>query len=156
MEVEIVELAEQLIAYSEHHGNPLKITDTALKFLKWRAETGLSPVSDCNSYGIFHNDPSEVAEENFRFDVCSTVSKPIPENDFDVKNGTISAGRYAVTRHNGSYETLPETFKKLKGDWLPKSGESKTDDPCYFHYVNSLNDVEHEDELITDIYMPLE
>ena len=155
MEVEIVELEEQQIAYIEHHGDPLKLVDTLVKFVNWRIETGFSPVDECNTYGVLHTNPEETGGEDFRFDVCGTVNKPIPENYFDVKNGTIPAGRFAVTRHTGSYENVAKTLKELMTDWLPRSGESKSDEPCYFHYVNSTYDVDHEDDLITDIYMPL-
>ena len=156
MEVEIVEMEEQLIAFIEHRGDPLRLIETAIKFNEWRKETGFSPEKDCNTYGVFHTHPAEVKAEDFRFDVCGTVSKPVPENYFDVQNGTIPAGRYAVARHLGHYAGIPDAFKAVLTDWLPRNREKKTEDPCYFHYVNSPLEVTHEDELITDIYVPLE
>lgn len=38
--------------------------------------------------------------------------------------------------------------------WLPQSGESSGDFPIFFHYVNVGPDV-REEEMITDVYLPL-
>ncbi len=155
MDVDVLELEEQKIAYVEHHGDPMLVAETATKFDIWRLETGFSPMQDCNTYGILHTDPEEVGDEGFRFDVCGTVKEEVPENYYDVKNGLIPAGRYAVIRHSGSYEGLAKVYKSLILDWLPASGEKKNDEPSYLHYINFPNNVPHEDELITDIYLPL-
>lgn len=42
----------------------------------------------------------------------------------------------------------------LYREWLPRSGEQLRDYPVFFHYVNVGPDVK-EQEMITDVYLPL-
>ncbi|MBM7072746.1 GyrI-like domain-containing protein [Shewanella sp. 202IG2-18] len=155
MEVEIVNLEEESIAFIPHEGEPADVGDTAIKFDLWRFETGYSPIKESNSYGIFVTDPDEVGDKGFRFDIGGSVSHAVPENYYDVRNGVIAGGRYAKARHTGSYETLSKTFREFIDDWLPASGESRTEEPCFFHYVVLPGAVQHVDDIVTDIYVPL-
>ena len=38
---------------------------------------------------------------------------------------TIAAGRWAVFRHVGPYETLSKTWRAIFGEWLPGSGRNE-------------------------------
>jgi len=42
----------------------------------------------------------------------------------------------------------------LCGEWLARSGEAPGDFPPFFHYVNVGPNV-REEEMITDVYLPL-
>ena len=70
--------------------------------------------------------------------------------------GTIQyeAGRYATTLHIGSYKGLGDTWARLMGEWLPKSGERLAQGVSYEIYRNAPGDVP-EAELRTELYMPL-
>jgi DNA gyrase inhibitor GyrI len=74
--------------------------------------------------------------DDFRFDICGSVSEPIAENAFGVVNGTIPGGRCAVARHHGSLDTLAQSVWSLYRDWLPTSGETLRDFPLFFRYLN--------------------
>jgi AraC family transcriptional regulator len=67
---------------------------------------------------------------------------------------TIPGGRFAVTTHPGSYETLGETYTRFCGEWLPQSGLELLAAPALEFYRNSPQETPPE-ELLTDIYMPL-
>jgi AraC family transcriptional regulator len=86
-------------------------------------------------------------------DLCISVDAPVPPNPEGVLNKVIAGGRYAVARHLGSREFVAAAAALVE-QWLPASGESRRDDPIFFHYVNVGRDV-REHEMITDVYLPL-
>ncbi|WP_224981652.1 AraC family transcriptional regulator [Geomonas agri] len=154
MDVKIVEFPETRIAVLAHRGAPEKLDDSALRFIEWRKQSGLSPVKQSLTFGIVYDDPSNVEPEQFRFDICGEVSQEVPENPQGVFNSVIPSGRCAVARHLGSHDRIGDTVYPLCRDWFPKSGEELRDFPLFFNYLNLLPDVA-EHELITDIYLPL-
>lgn len=155
MEVKVVEFKPIKVAVYEHRGAPELLETSVATFVKWRKETGLSPVTSSDTFGIPYSDPETTAKKFFRFDIAGTVEDDIPENPFGVKNGVISGGRYAVARHYGSHDLIRRTVYALYRDWLPKSGEQTTGEPCFFHYLNIGPDIK-KSELQTDVYLPLE
>jgi AraC family transcriptional regulator len=154
VEVKIVDFDKREVALIEHHGHPRQVLDTAAKFISWRKSTGLSPVKTSETFGIPYSDPSDTADEEFRFDICGTHKGPVPVNDYGVKAGIIPGGRCAVAQHKGSHDSISETVYYLYRQWLPDSGEALRDFPCFFHYLNFVHEVD-ECELLTDIYLPI-
>ncbi|QSX30169.1 AraC family transcriptional regulator [Shewanella cyperi] len=154
LDIKIVDLPTQQIAYLEHCGDPSRVLETAGRFIEWRKTSGLSPVDKANTYGIPNGDPKTMAAEDFRFRICGTVGEAIPANDFGVQNGSIPAGRYAVVRHLGSHDAMDDSIYAFFRDWLPQSGEALREEPLFFHYLNFVHQVD-ECDLQTDIYLPL-
>jgi AraC family transcriptional regulator len=154
VDVKIVELPAQHIAYLEHSGDPSRVLETAARFIEWRQSSGLSPVDKANTYGIPNGDPKTMAATEFRFQICGTVTAPIPANDLGVQNGSIPAGRYALLRHPGSHDAMDASIYAFFRDWLPQSGEALREEPLFFHYLNFVHQVD-ECDLQTDIYLPL-
>ncbi|QXE91261.1 AraC family transcriptional regulator [Geomonas subterranea] len=154
MDVKTMEFTETRIAVLAHRGAPEKLDDSALKFIEWRKQSGLSPVKESRTFGIVYDDPANVEPEQFRFDICGEVSQEVPENQQGVLNGVIPGGRCAVVRHLGSHDRIGDSVYPLYRDWFPKSGEELRDFPLFFHYLNLMPDVA-EHELVTDIYLPL-
>lgn len=155
MQVNIVEAPTQKIAYLSHIGPPEKVLETAGQFIAWRKASGLSPVKTSNTYGIPYSDPKLTDPATFRWDVGGSVDADIPENEYGVKTGDIPGGRFAVVRHLGSHATIEKSVYFLYRDWLPQSGESVRDFPCFFHYINLVHEVD-EIDLITDVYLPIQ
>jgi len=155
MEVKIVDFTETQIAFLAHRGAPGRINDSAMTFIAWRKQSGLSPVRSSRTFGVAYGDPNTTPEEEFRFDICGEISGPVPPNPQGVENGVIPGGRCAVVRHFGSHERLGESIYPLYRQWLPQSGEELRDYPLFFHYLNLIPDVPDEHELMTDIYLPL-
>jgi len=155
MNVNIVDFPSTRVAVLRHRGAPERVNDTAKVFIEWRKESGLSPVQSSHTYGIAYDDPSNTQPETFRFDICGSVNEPIAENRFGIINGDIPAGRCAVLRHRGPHAHLTESVYYLCREWLPASGEELRDYPLFFHYLNLITDTP-ENELITDIYLPLQ
>ena len=76
------------------------------------------------------------------------------DNSYGVKNKIIPSGKCALARHIGSRENVTAAIYLYK-EWLPQSGEKLRDFPVFFHYVNVGPDIS-EEEMITDIYLPIE
>jgi AraC family transcriptional regulator len=57
--------------------------------------------------------------------------------------------------HRRPYERLGETYQRLFGGWLPKSGFALPNSPAYEEYLNSPQSTTPED-LVTVIRVPLE
>lgn len=154
MEVKIVDFAATKVALLEHLGPAEKVLETAGKFINWRKETGLSPVKTSKTFGIAYSDPKTTAPDEFRWDVCGSITGDVPANNYGVKLGEIPAGRCAVIRHIGSHAQLDQSIYYFCQQWLPKSDEEVRDYPCFFDYISLMFEVD-ECDLITDIYFPL-
>ena len=154
MNVEIVEFERTKVAALEHRGSPKLVNDSVAKFIDWRKQSGLSPVTTSLTLGIVYDNPDTTEPDDFRFDICGSVNTDIPANSHGLLNKTIPSGRYARVRHYGAHAKIGQVVYYLYGQWLPASGEELGDFPCFFHYVNLITDVE-EHELITDVYLLL-
>lgn len=104
--------------------------------------------------GICHDDPNVTPPDKIRYDACVTVDDSFaPQGDIGVQ--TVAGGEYAVSTHCGPYETLGETYGRMMGQWLPRSGREMRSTPCFEVYLNDPNSTEPAD-LLTDIHIPLE
>ena len=154
MNVNIVEFEETRVAALEHRGAAELVNDSARVFIEWRKTSGLSPVKTSKTFGIAYDDPETTEPERFRFDICGSVSAPVPNNPQNVVTKMIPGGRCAVVRHFGSHDRIGESVYALYREWLPLSGEDLRDFPLFFHYLNLIPETP-EHELVTDIYLPL-
>lgn len=154
MEVKLVEFKETKVAVLEHRGSPGSVNDSVGIFIEWRKASGLSPVKSSETFGIVYDNPDTTEPEQFRFDICGSVSEDVPDNPQRVVSKVIPGGRCAVIRHLGSHDRIGDSAYYLYRDWLPESGEELRDFPLYFHYRNLLPETA-EHELVTDIYLPL-
>lgn len=66
----------------------------------------------------------------------------------------IEAGKWAVFRHIGPYNTLWQTWRAIYRDWVPASKVALRDAAPYELYVSDASVVPAE-ELITDIHVPI-
>jgi len=74
------------------------------------------------------------------------------EGEFGVLE--LPGGRHAVATHRGPYEKLSETYQRIYGAWLPKSGYELGDTPAFEQYLNSPQSARPED-LVTVIHVPI-
>jgi AraC family transcriptional regulator len=66
----------------------------------------------------------------------------------------VDAGKWAVFRHIGLYNTLWQTWRAIYRDWVPAARPSLRDAAPYELYVSDASVVPAE-ELITDIHVPV-
>jgi AraC family transcriptional regulator len=154
MQVKIVDFEPITIAVLEHRGTPALLNASVQRFIAWRKESGLSPIASNKTFGIPYHDPATTPAEDFRFDICGSVSANVPSNKHGIITKKIPGGRCAVVRHEGSPDNISESVYYLYRDWLPHSGEELRDFPVFFMYLNlKSNTPEHE--LLTDVHLPL-
>lgn len=154
VQVEIVTFATTQIAMLEHRGPTETVNDSVGRFIEWRQQTGLSPKASSRTFGIAYDNPDTTEPALFRFGIAGEVAAAVPPNPQGVVTQRIPGGRCARVRHLGSHTRIGESIYPLYRNWLPGSGEELRDFPLFFHYLNLLPETQ-ENELVTDIYLPL-
>lgn len=154
MNIQIVMFEETNIAVFKHRGAPALVNDSVSTFIEWRKTSGLSPITSSRTFGLIYDDPKVTEPDEFRFDICGSVTEEIPENPQGITNNVIPGGKCATIRHEGPHDQMDDKVRYLYSEWLSNNDEELRDFPCFMHYINLFPDVS-EHELITDIYLPL-
>lgn len=152
--VEIIDFPETLVATMEHRGSPNLLGKTIKQFIEWRKLNKLPP-SKSKTFNLLYDDPSQVAEENYRFGLCCSLNTRVEEDVSGIKNKVIPAGKCAVIRHVGSDDAMEAIVHYLYSEWLETSKFELRDFPIFFERVSFFPDVP-EHEMITDVYLPIE
>jgi AraC family transcriptional regulator len=153
MNVTIKTLKPMRVAFTRHIGPYNQVGKTWEQFtmlLGKDGHLGAGPLF----IGICHDDPAVTPPDKIRYDACITVDQNFRACG-EIGLQVIPGGPYAVLTHFGPYENLSESYAKLLGQWLPRSGRRLRAAPCLEIYLNSPENTEPED-LITDIHAPLE
>jgi AraC family transcriptional regulator len=154
MTITIKELPFRRLAVIEHHGDPMRLSDTVDKLITWsKSQTINLKPRPGEAFGFGYHDLRDVKPEEFRFDLALSVPQNFKLND-QVIERVLPAGRYAVTTHKGSRDNIGDTIYSLYRDWLPESGEELGDLPCIFCYHNFDHEVA-ETELLTEVWLLL-
>ncbi|MFC3094455.1 helix-turn-helix domain-containing protein [Alteromonas sediminis] len=152
--VKLIDFPETLLAVMEHRGAPNLLGKTIQKFIAWRKISHLPP-NKSKTFNLIYDDPAVTGPENFRFDVCCSVDNGVEPNDFGIVSKTIPKGRCAVVRHIGSDESIGVVVNFLYSKWLLDSDFEVRDFPIFFERVSFFPEVP-ENEMITDIYLPID
>lgn len=153
VEVEIVTFPETKVAAIEHCGPSSREYDTVRKLIAWKLANGLLDQTKYRSYGVHYTDPHTTPPSNHRVDFCLSIAEDVGPNVFGIINKCIPTLRCARARDVGS-RSNNKAAVYLYETWLPHSGESLGDFPMLFHYVN-VGPTVREEEMITDVYLPL-
>jgi AraC family transcriptional regulator len=153
MEVRIERVEPMRVAFVRHIG-PYHEVETAWERLCTRLGKDGLLGPGTKFIGICYDDPEVTPPAKTRYEACVTVDNDFEAED-DVGVQTIGGGEYAVTTHVGPYSLLGQTYAKLLGQWLPRSGRALRSEPSLEFYLNAPESTDPED-LITDIYAPLE
>ena len=106
--------------------------------------------------GICHDDPTVTKEENIRYDAAIAWGKKevdfLTNQGFDTKE--IAGGKHATILCKGGYKNVFESWMALYV-WCEQNGHKFRDLSPFEKYLNSPNDVS-EEELLTEIYIPIE
>jgi len=156
MDVKIEQMEPQRVAYVHHVGPYRECGKAWEKVCLHLGPQGL--LAGATFIGLSYDDPEVTQPEQLRYDACVTVDDDYqPDGDAasEIKVQTVPGGTYAVTTHQGPYDHLSDTYARLCGQWLPASGRRAREQPCFEVYLNDPEGTE-PDELLTDIYLPLE
>jgi AraC family transcriptional regulator len=153
--INMVTLSDFEVAYVREKGNYYDAARNAWQTLMPKAyRTGL--IDDATkAYGITYDSPEITQESKIRYDACIslTAQQGLP-GEFRVQ--TIQGGHYAVFRHLGAYEYLETIYHVIYKYWLPNSGKQLRDLPSFCHYHQLDASRVAAEDLVTDIYIPVE
>jgi AraC family transcriptional regulator len=153
MSIEILERPALHLASVRHVGSYMTIREAFQRLNDLVTAAGLAN-RDTLLIGIYHDDPSITPEDKLRSDAAITVP-PKTKLPSGLTEMVIPAGRYAHTTHVGPYAGLGDVWNHLRNEWLPRSGEQLGDGMSYEVYRNTPMNAK-PDELVTDLYLPLE
>ena len=104
-------------------------------------------------YGISHDNPTLIEENKLRYDACLELKGSVTPKG-EVARKQIAGGKYALFMHKGSPSLLGETFKNI-GDWIVSSGVALRDEPTFHKYLDLDPTGIKEEDLRTELYIPI-
>lgn len=104
--------------------------------------------------GICPDETRMVPDAEARYQAGFFYRGKLPAMNDEVQRLTIPGGRWAVTVHQGSYETLWQSWNRMYRDWLPAAGHQLREAAPFELYLNNKNQVP-ADELRTEIWIPI-
>ena len=127
--------------------------DTVRKLVAWKIDQRMLDPLRYRSYGVHYTDPRSTKPQDHHVDFCLSVEREVGPNSSGIVNKVIPSNRCALARDVGSrYNNKAAVY--LYQEWLPWSGEVPGNFPMFFHYVNVGPNIP-EEEMITDVYLPL-
>ena len=153
LEPKIVEIEPIEVLYVRKTGGYMHSADEAWKaMVAFVNENGLFEKAIAR-YGIAHDNPSVIEEDNLRYDACLELNESVnPMGEVSIKQ--IAGGKYALFMHKGSYALLGESFKNI-GDWIVESGVELRDEPSFQKYLDLDPTGIKEKDLKTELYIPI-
>jgi len=102
-------------------------------------------------FGIYYDDPSKVAPEKCRYEICVPIMEEV-KGDERVKIKTIPEIEVACITHKGSYSQIGSAWNKIC-EWIDKEGYqwAGAGREVYFNCPETTP----EEELLTEIQIPI-
>ena len=114
---------------------------------------GWPVIREC--FGMCPDEASMVPDAQARYQAGFFYEGRLQTMSDEVRRVTIPGGRWVVSIHQGSYETLWQSWNRLYRDWLPASGCVTRHAAPLELYLNDKKQVPPE-ELRTEIWIPIE
>jgi AraC family transcriptional regulator len=152
MKVTIEEMPTLRVATVAHLGPYNRISEAFQRLAGIAGSAGLLR-DEAMMLAIYYDDPETTPAEELHSDAGLTV----PDGAYlpsEVIERRLPAGQYARATHVGPYTTLGDTWARMMGEWLPRSGHRVGNGPTYEVYRNNPSNTRPE-ELRTDLYVPI-
>ena len=105
-------------------------------------------------YGIPHDDPRITPASECRFD-CALATGAVGQPLGDLKVVRVSGGEYIRLRRTGSYDALHDSIDLVYAFAIGVLSREVAQEPLLFHYLDDPEEIEDEEELRADIFLPL-
>ena len=105
--------------------------------------------------GMCPDEASMAPDAEARYQAGFFYEGELPEMSEEVQRVTVPGGRWAVAVHQGSHETLWQSWNWLYRDWLSMSGYAPRDAAPFEIYLNHKKQTTPE-ELRTEIWIPIQ
>jgi AraC family transcriptional regulator len=152
MDVEIRELEEQTVAAVPHTGPYAAIGEAFARLGETAARAGLA-LRGATMVAIYHDDPEATPASELRSEAC-VLLPPGARLPAGLAELRLPAGRYACAVHRGPYTLLGDTWARLMGEWVPRSGHRVGPGFSYELYRNDPSTAAPAD-LETELRVPL-
>lgn len=106
-------------------------------------------------YGISHDNPTLIEADKLRYDACVEFKDKLPNVEGKITYKALAGGTYAVFTHEGAYEKIGESFKAV-GSWIIENEITLRDEPQFQKYLDLDPTIVKEQDLRTEIYVPIE
>lgn len=104
--------------------------------------------------GMCPDEATMIPDAEARYQAGFFCEGELPVMSDEVQRVTVPGGRWAVSIHQGSYETLWQSWNRLYRDWLPASGLVLRDAAPFEIYLSNIKTTP-PDELLTEIWIPI-
>ncbi len=152
-EVQVKEVPEMTVISLPFTG-PYEQTQSKLDHLMgWLLRVG-HPYSE-PPMGLYHDDPSKVAEDELRGEVCLPIEEEC-EGEEDIVRKELPPVTVAYAVHEGPYDRLPEVYEDIFA-WLRENGYRYVEEmPTreIFHKLYGQTDI--PEEYVTEVQVPVE
>jgi AraC family transcriptional regulator len=105
--------------------------------------------------GMCPDEASMIPDAEARYQAGFCYEGDVPAMNDEVQRVTIPGGRWAVSLHQDSYETLWQSWNCLYRDWLPASGLELREATPFEIYLDDPKQVSPE-ALRTEIWVPIQ
>ena len=153
VDVQVKKLSSRQVIFVRHIGPYPECGKAWEKLCTWAGPQGFFQPG-VEFIGLCYDDPDITPADKIRYDACITVEGEI-QSEGEIGVQIIDGGLYAMTTHQGSYNNLSQTYAALCGQWAPQNGYEIRSMPSLEIYLNSPEDTP-EDELLTDVHIPIE
>lgn len=109
------------------------------------------PDNDNDYYGVIADDIVITEKSKCTYDACIATSSLIK----NLPTKTIFGGNYAQFFHQGSYETLEDTYQQIYGCWFLDNDFERSHSPVIEHYLKNDANCDNEASYLTAIFIPL-
>ena len=151
MHVEVREIPLRKAVCMSHQGQYFMIGKTFEQLGTWLQE---AKVGTENFIALYYDDPEVTPVSELRSDAGAFVPDDFVSDDPRVHVVDVAGGTYAVGKYVGPYDGLPGAWGELIGKWLPSSGYTICDAPCFEVYIDDCAKVPAA-ELRTDVCVPV-
>lgn len=106
-------------------------------------------------FGMCPDEAGMVPDAEARYQAGFFYKGGLPALGTEVQRVTVPGGRWAVAMHEGSYESLWQSWNRLYRDRLPASGLALRNAAPFEIYLNDKKEVSPV-ELLTEIWIPIQ
>ncbi len=123
MDVRIETYPTRLAACARHVGPYEQVDGTFKRLFAWASAADVLD-EDTLVLGLSYDSPETVPASALRYDVCITLAEPVADLPEWIRPEEVGRGRYAVHTLKGPYGGIGPAFRRLFGEWLPRSGKT--------------------------------
>jgi len=154
MDYKIENRDEQCVLFTRRRGDYMQSAPLAWQAMDEYAEKENLYNEKTQMIGVCHDSPEITDKDKIRYDACISADESTrADGEFGIQ--TIRGGDYAVFMHEGSYETLIDTYDQIAHEWIANQERELDDAPVFEIYLNPELMESNPGGLKTEIYFPL-